>query len=205
MQECPSCLESYATDELIIPHCGESTHSACEDCTARWYKKQSHEPCMVCRVNKSHNSIKFYVSWFVLGFGFTLFCTWILFSNVFMYDMVMFIMSCIYFYLYHTFWDSMPTWRTWKYSMFGLLWGIGCINLGFSWLSENMMIIIIFISYHSFLFGGLVHISYFLAKLLELQYSTEQILLVQVVAVLVGMIGYMSQLHTAYICYSLEI
>ena len=67
MQECPSCLESFSNDEMVLPHCGESRHSACRDCTMQWYQKQSNEPCMVCRVGKRSDKLNLFLLTFLFG------------------------------------------------------------------------------------------------------------------------------------------
>jgi len=58
MQECPSCLESFKDEELVLPHCKKKEHSACRACTMQWYEKQSNETCMVCRTGKSCDTNK---------------------------------------------------------------------------------------------------------------------------------------------------
>ena len=71
MQQCPSCLESFASDAFIVPHCGERGHGACRQCTRQWYQKQSNETCMVCRVGKSPDKN----DTVLLSFGFGIMCS----------------------------------------------------------------------------------------------------------------------------------
>lgn len=202
MQQCPSCLESFSTsDALIVPHCGQSKHAACQDCTARWYAKQSHEPCMICRVNKHHTSILFPLRWFVLGFAFTIFCVWLNFTTLLLFDVFMLYISILYVYLYHKHCDSMPTRNTWMFFAVGVLTSIVCTAFGFFKLSLNMMIIVMFIIYNSFLFGLVVHISWFLARLLESELLGGETLIIQLVLFIFAIVGYINQLHVAYIFY----
>lgn len=201
MQECPSCLESFSSDLLIVPHCDDPKHAACHDCTARWHAQQSHEPCMICRVNKNHTSILFPLQWFGLGFASTIFCVWLNFTNLLLYDVFMMYILVLYVYLYHKHCDSMPTRKTWMYFAVGVLTSIVCTAFGFFELPLNMMIIVLFIIYNSLLFGWVVHISWFIAKLLETELLGGETLIFQLVLFIFAIVAYINQLHIAYIFY----
>lgn len=197
MQECPSCLESFSSDASIVPHCGEPTHGACQDCTTRWYKQESHEPCMICRATNKQSRVWLFCHYFVYGVVVPLYFGWFMYTNEILCEICLSFIILKYFYTYHKFSNSLPTRNTWICFTFGVIFSTLCIIMSLFWFSHEIRLLLSFIVYYSVLFGVLVHISCFLPKLLFTPYT----LFLQVSIVIAGLIPYIYHLIIAYTFY----
>lgn len=114
MQECPSCLESFSNDEMVLPRCGESRHSACRECTMQWYQKQSNEPCMVCRVGKRSDKLNL----FLLTFLFGVMCSFLTVLIMTLQDWFILVLKLYTYSMFYLYFKQIPTAMTSKELVF---------------------------------------------------------------------------------------
>lgn len=110
MQECPSCLESFGSDDFIVPHCNERGHSACRDCTMQWYQKQSNETCMVCRVGKPPVNI----NPGFLAFGFGIVCSVLIVGIIMLHDWFVLLLKVYTYAMCYFYFKQIPCSMTTK-------------------------------------------------------------------------------------------
>lgn len=99
MQECPSCYELISVENFVTPHCGAVVHSACKQCTELWYKQNTDEPCMVCRVKKKSVYMTKTLPMVCLGVSTGLLSTWLfILKDASMLLFMVYVCAMFYFY-----------------------------------------------------------------------------------------------------------
>ena len=200
-QECPCCLEVFDEEELVVPPCDVVSHSACEECTQLWWKKQQKESCVVCRGQKKYFNVLNLLHWFLLSCSFTFLYAAIIYSSIVLYDLVVLHVHIVYFIIYHKYCDIVPTKTTWRVFFIGFVVAILCVGASFVCLTYNMRLIMFYVLQLSICFGISMHIVCFLRYLHDQQVSFVIIRCLQTAIAIVLLHGYIQQLQYVYKTY----